>query len=434
MIRRLFALLLILLIGSSCGRWPLSEVYPPPAGSATPTVLLPTTTTAFEATPTSEETAAPQEVGILRVWVPPQFDPSANTTAAILLRSRLNEFVTLHPGLRLEVRVKALSGPAGLLGSLTTASAAAPLALPDVIALPRPLLEAAALKGLLRPYDGLTTSLDAPDWYDYARQLARLENSTFGLPFAGDALLLVYRTGLVSEAPRDWEGLLKTGLPLAFPAADSQALFPLNLYRSTGGAVQDEQGRPTLDTLALTQVLTFTLAAGQSGIMPNSLTLYETYDQSWNAFQEGTIPMTIAWASRFLSQPEEGVAAALLPTPTGTPYTLANGWVWAIASPQPERQKLAIQLAEALTDGNFLARWCPAAGYLPTRSSALTGWSAAAQQSLLGQIVQSAQLYPSADILDSLGLPLEEALLKVLKLQADPATAAQQAAKGLQNP
>jgi hypothetical protein len=73
--------------------------------------------------------------------------------------------------------VKALDGTGGLLDALVSANAAAPLALPDLVLLPRPLLESAALKGLLHPYDGLSSLMDDPSWFDYARQLAHFKSS-----------------------------------------------------------------------------------------------------------------------------------------------------------------------------------------------------------------------------------------------------------------
>jgi len=51
---------------------------------------------------------------LIRVWLPPKLDPSNGTPAGNLLKTRLDEFSAAHPGLRLEVRVKAESGPAGL--------------------------------------------------------------------------------------------------------------------------------------------------------------------------------------------------------------------------------------------------------------------------------------------------------------------------------
>jgi hypothetical protein len=101
------------------------------------------------------------------------------------------------------------------------------LAMPDLILLPRSLLETAALKGLLYPVDGLATSLNEDDWFAYALQLARIQNSTFGLPFAGDSLILLYRPVEVESPPKDWPTALTLSQPMVFPAADEQALFTL---------------------------------------------------------------------------------------------------------------------------------------------------------------------------------------------------------------
>ena len=86
------------------------------------------------------------------------------------------------------MRVKAASGPGGLIESLSAASAAAPAVLPALVALSRSDLETAALKGLVFSLDGLTRIVDDTDWYAYARQLALIQGSAFGLPFAGDAI------------------------------------------------------------------------------------------------------------------------------------------------------------------------------------------------------------------------------------------------------
>ncbi len=93
------------------------------------------------------------EPEILRIWMPPQFNPNANNPAAVLLKKRLQDFEADHPGLEVDVRIKSESGDADLLSSLAITSMAAPNALPDLIALPRPSLESAAQKGLIKPLD-----------------------------------------------------------------------------------------------------------------------------------------------------------------------------------------------------------------------------------------------------------------------------------------
>ncbi len=433
-------LVLLCLLLAGCQGLPLASGTTSPGSTAAPSES-PTPTTGAAPSPTSAETppplVTPSGTVTLRLWMPPQFDPASETPAGDLLRARLDAFTTQNPNVRLEVRLKALEGPGGLLDALAAASAAAPLALPDLIALPRPLLESAALKGLLYPYGSLTTSLEEDTWYEYARQLAYLQNSTFGLPFAGDALLLVYRPVIVEQPPQDWDTAVAISGTLTFAAADPQAFFTLSLYQASGGAVQDEQGRPYLDEDILNQVLTFYQQAEQVGVMPYWLTQYETYDQVWDAYAQSQSPMVVAWASRFLNEAEGlpvGAAGALIPTPEGKAYSLATGWVWALASPQPERQAMSAQLAEFLIADEFLGEWAVAAGYLPVRTGGLSAWTDASLRSLLRQVALAAQLYPSADVSSSLGPALERATVQVLKQQSDPLSAAKSAAESLKSP
>lgn len=370
----------------------------------------------------------------LVIWLPPEFDPAAGTSAGNLLSERLESFLSMHPDVQIEIRLKAVEGVGGLLDSLSTASAAAPLALPDLIALPRPLMEAAALKGLLRPFDDLTQIQLATDWYPYANELARLQNSTFGLPFAGDALLLAYTPGEEQGPPFTWGETTLISGTLAFPVSDPQAVFPLSLYLAAGGAIQDVQGRPILDPTILTQVLEFLEKAEQAGNLPYWIMQYETFDQCWEAFTQGQSDQTLGWSSRYLSQatsPASGFRVALLPAPTQGSFTLITGWVWALPTTQPTRQSLSAQLAEYLVDSDFLVGWAAAAGYIPTRSTAIAAWSQPETQALVEQIAAAARPYPPADVMLALGPVLKQATLDVLTHQQTPQQAAEKAASDL---
>ncbi len=358
-----------------------------------------------------------------------------------MLGARLDEFAARHPEISLNVRVKKLDGEGNILEALSATSAAAPSVLPDLVAMPRPVMEAAALKGLLHPYDGLTNVLDNSDWYSYARQLARLQNSTFGIPFAGDALVMIYHPAAAGAAPHSWEELLHAKGPLTFPAADPQALYTLAMYQAAGGSIQDEQGRPMLDPAPLAQVLSFYQQAGLAGLIPADQSQSDAYEQAWEAFIENRANLVVTWSSEYLQyagqHPEGNTTENLatpIATPDGVPYTLATGWVWALGSPQPEKQKLAIQLAEFLTDSKFLAEWTSLAGFLPTRSTALTAWPDGQDRVLAGQIVLSAHMIPSADVLSSLAPQLRQVTVQIVKLGGDPQTMAQDTIDRLKNP
>ena len=371
---------------------------------------------------------------MVRLWLPPQFDPENGTPEGELFKARLEEFSQRRSGMRVEVRLKALSGPGGLLDSLTAAHAAAPLALPDLILLPRGLLETAALKGLVFPLDGSIPPLDEADWFDYAQQLAHLQNSTFGLPFAGDALILLYRPAKITEPPKDYPASLALTGPMIFPAAQEQSYYALAQYLAAGGQVKDEEGRPILSIDVLTEVLTFFQEAEIAGVMPFWLTQYTSDDQAWEAYAENSADLVVTWASRYLKELPVDTAAASIPTPDGVPFTLADGWVWALSNPQVDRHALAIELAGFLTMSEFLADWTSAAGYLPPRSSALADWPDTVLQNLVSRIVLSARIIPTTDVLVALSPALQQATVEVLKEQNEPAIAAQEAVERVIGP
>ena len=360
-----------------------------------------------QATPTPQpftdptQTALPTtEVRVLRVWLPPRFDPRATTISANLLEQRLIDFEAAHPGVEIEIRIKAETGETGLLNSLSVTNSAAPQALPDLIALSRPDLEAAALKGLLHPVDGLSTVLDNPNWYPYARELGHVQNIGYGLPFAGDALIMVHRSELEITT---WENILASEDVLVFPASDPQALVALSLYISAGGRIVNEQGLPTLDEDQLTQ----TLLMIQNGLLVEQAFLpamanYGTDTQSMQAYRDGRANIAIAWAASY--QADDGIMQTI-PSLNSAPYTFATSWIWALAGSDPENQQVATELAEFLITDEFTSNWLNETGYLPTRLSS---------DSELNAILDSAHVIPSNDVLLVLGPIMNQALIRVL--------------------
>jgi multiple sugar transport system substrate-binding protein len=458
-LRRIF-LAIIIVFAAGCSSLPF-QTGTPDVGATPEATLAATPILGPVFTPSPPGEVTPSGPVTLILWLPQQFDPNSGTPAGSLLKDRLEEFSLRRPGVRLDVRLKTIDGTGGLLDSLTAASAAAPLALPDLIALPRPLMETAALKGLLQPLDGLTEAIDNPNWYDYARELSRLQETTFGLPLVGDALLLVYHPSAIAEPPKTWEEVLALENPLLFPAADPQALTTQAFYQSAGGAVQDEQGRPMLDVDILAQLLSFYQNGELNEVLPYWLSQYETFEQSWTGFQENPQAATVTWVSKYLSveallpdpgelteeedavtegELEEGeleeayLAGAPLPTPSGEPFTLANGWVLSLAGSQPSKQALALELAEFLTESSFLAAWSEASGLLPPRSDVLEGWQDGSVSALVSLVAGSAHIYPSTDVLSSLAPAFQQVTLQILKQQGDPLSLAETAAGNLENP
>ncbi len=411
------------------------QVQPLLGGTALPSTSLPQPTVTRAAPAQPPEILTPTEPGptTLRLWVPPRFDPDSGDLAGELFRKRLNEFTQQHPGIELEVRVKALSGTGGLLDSLVTTSAAAPQAIPDVVALSREDLEAAALKGLLHTYSSSVDIQDGPDWYDYARQLAQIQSSVYGLPFAGEVGLLAYRPESIPIPPADWSALLQNLTPMIFAAGDPDSIFTLTLYQARGGAIQDSQGQPYLEAAQLEEVLNFYAEARNLGVMPEWLAEIEDDQEAWDSFVGSAANQVFSWSSNYLSHGSTDLAITPTPTPASS-FTLARGWVWALSSTDEDRLQLGMQLAAFLSESAFLADWTQASGYLPPRPSALEAWNANPYMPILAGISTSARLQPSEDILITLGAPLKQATLSILAGESEPASAARAAADSLLKP
>ena len=386
-----------------------------------------------DATPPVEE--SPPPVTSLTVWVPPEMDPNLGTEATVLFTNRLDAFSEANDGIEIEVRVKAASGAGGLLDALTASSSAAPDTLPDLIALSRPDLETAALKSLIYPLDGLTESPDDPDWYGFAQEMALIQGSSYGLPFAGDAMALVYRPENIPDLPQTWSALFEQEdyekIVLAFPADHDQALYLMNLYLAEGGALQDTQRRPLLEVEPLTQVYRIIEEGVNVGVFPDYLNQYQTSGQVWTAFRDEQVDLAVTWASNYLKEnPTDAKLGTLFPG-SDTTVALGTGISWALTTPEVHRHTLAVALAEFLVQPDYLAGWTKAAGYIPPRPSSLEGWQNQSIRATISQIALMTRLRPSNDVIMSLGPILREGSRQVLQGLVDPAQAAQLAVESL---
>lgn len=411
----------------------LSEIFSPPTQESTPSATQPAITLPAEQTTESQPTAKPDSQQLI-IWLPPQFSPQTNSKAGSLLKARLDEFTQQNPEVKILIRTKALSGTGGLLDSLTSASSVAPSVVPSLIALSRSDLESAALKELIFPIDSYTPALDGTDWYAYAQSLSIVDNISYGLPFAGDALLLAYRPGKIGSPPEGWAGILERGQPVVFPAADPQGLVTMALYRSAGGKIKDDQGKPFLDPDTLSDVLNLYADGARQGGFPTWLSQYQTDAQAWQAYTGQNANWAVTWSSRYLTELPADTTAVPLPSLGDKDYSLATGWIWAVSDPYPEQRALAVKLAEFLVNGEFFSKWSSSLNYLPVRPSTMTNWTNQSQRASLEKIVQSAEVRPDSELSSILGPLFSNATLEVIKNQKEPVPVAQEAAENLYKP
>lgn len=392
---------------------PVNQVTATPGDGTTPTV----TPGVTGSKPPDQTAQAGEKNQELVLWVPPQFDPAADTPAATLFQQQLDSFLSENPGIKITVRIKAADGAGGLLDSLSNSSVAAPSALPSLIALPRADMEVAALKGLIFPWNGITGVVNETDWYPYAKQLGSLQGNDFGLPFFGDALLVVYRPLQVSYAPDNWKDYAARGFPIAIPAADPHALIAAQMLYSNRNEPASGPEADIVTQDELKKVYMVINDGVTNGAFPYWLGEFESFDQTWKSFNDEQSNYAVTWASNAISSLPDNSEMALLPVMGTDAYTLADGWLWCIADPSPERHKLAATLAEHLVDADYLAAWSEANQSLPTRSSALDRWQDQSQVEFLDQLAMSAHPIPANVFISTLSPLLQQSLLGMVRGQ-----------------
>ncbi len=406
---------------SACGLFP----GPSPVGLPTPPTT-PTTSPALlnVGTPVASELT-------LRMWLPVSLRPDEGSPGGPLLRERLKAFELSHPGVHVEVRLRADSGPGGLRDMLGLASGAAPDTLPDIVALDQAALHAAALKGLIQPVADETKSSADDDWFAFASPLAEVDGRKYGEPFVADCLVLAQREPVPLDPPQ-WKQVLTWDDQLHLPLADADARVALLLYRMAGGEVPASASTLSLDTKALEQALTWLQDLDAHAMLSSTSLQLTTPELALMALQtrgRGAVTSYSALATSIRSR--SGLSASLPPAPGDVRSTLVTGWAWATTVTDPERAPLVTQLLAWLGDTQFEAAWTHAQGLVPARASTLAAWPPGFMTSLAGECGAHGEAYPTEEVLVSLGPLLNRALRQVLLEGATPHDAAQAAATAL---
>ncbi len=405
--------------------------------TANPTVTPgPATTVPSSPMPTVPATEAPQPAPrSLTLWVAPSFAPNSESPARALLTERLRAFEQIHPGLSIQVRVKSIDGPSGLLETLVAANAAAPALLPDAITFSTSNLEDAVSKNLIVGLDDVLPVPETPDWYEFSLPAARVSGNFFGLPIASEVDILAYRSDLYTSPPRGWDDLLGEPRSFLFPAGDPLATFTLAQYLSLEGYLHNSDGDLALNPAVLSEALTFYNAALAAQILPYSVRQISNAEQSWSMLQDNSAASAVAPLSSYiLDHDPEKFSAVPLPTQDGTGVGLASTWSWAIVTQDAERIPVVAELLTWLSAPDFLGLWTHSLGMLPPTSASLAAWPEGSDAALASSLVTATQPMPHSSLHLAIEPVLYDAVEAVIGGGEAPTTAAQTAAEALANP
>ena len=371
----------------------------------------------------------------LTLWLPEDLSPYRDEAGADLLAGRLADFGAAHPDLQVQVIVKKSRGRGGVLDFLRTASVAAPSVLPDMVVLDEADLQVAAQAGLLQPLDGrIPPDLEA-DLFPFAVGLGRVSEATFGLPLAAELQHLAYSPALLSSSPVSWSDVLSAGLPLCFPAAGENGVaddFTFVQYLGAGGRLTDEGGNPMLEEGPLTAVLDFYAQATAAGVISPPVVLSAgTDEECWAHFRRQG-GMTVVDSRRFWTEWEGVAEPGPIPTRDGRPVALAEGWVLALVTANPEQQQRAMALAAWLMDPAWYGTWTQSTAYLPVTRGGLAGWTVSEERrEVLTAVLAGARPALPKSVRERVGPLLQSAIEAVLQGRQSPAEAAARAVQSL---
>lgn len=366
------------------------------------------------------------------IWLPPQFDPANQGAAGVALGELFTQFTEEHPETTLAYRIKDTSGEASGLNMLSSAASAAPGTLPAIMVLDRNDMVTAMQKGLIYPIGTDLFADDTDSWFGFARESAVVENALYGIPIAGDPLVLAYRPALTGPDMNNWEEILTRGLPIGFEPNSSIDLFGMFIYLSQGGRTKDEQGKPLLDQEILTQTLNFFLNGGQKGAFPPAIAKDSATGQSWKQFTDGTYHIAITKFSQYRHSQRADFTAMPIPrNDENSPYPLINTWNVVITTKNEELAAFGAELAEMISSPEFNDRWTHLNGYLPVRTVNLTEWEKDAKYAEIRIMSDRGTLLPGSSVLTKLIPIVNGAVSKVILTTTSPEAAASEALEAL---
>lgn len=385
----------IVLASCTANTLPPTTEPTPPNLNITPTPLIEAQATLI---PSIE--IEPSAVSLV-VWLPDTILPPDNPQVSDILLAQIEAFDEAEPLIDVQVRRKKAQDTGGVLATLRSAAAVAPSALPDIALIRREELLLAAQNRLVQPLDALMSAQMLADMYPSASQLGIVDAQMYGVPYLLEALVLASRHDL--PATLTFDAVLEQNLTFAFPAGRLSGLINDTLflqYLSAGGA-RPQAGDVPLTLEALEAVLTFYEQMRDDGLTDVRILEYADSTAYQPILLEGELDVGVVSTTTYLrllaEQPD--LTLSVIPTQSGEPSTVLNGWVWVIVTSNSERQELSTTLIEWLLTAERQREFTSALGILPSQRSVLrAGWRDKLDVVLLDQMLMNGVSSATPDV------------------------------------
>lgn len=337
---RTLPVLILLLV--ACASQPLAQPITPSAAQLTPTVAAATHTQ--PPSPAPSTTPSPANTTV-RFWLPDTLAGLDNVDAGDVLAEQIGSFESANANIEVEVRLRSAEGAGGLLEALRHTAAVAPGALPDLTLLRYDDFRSAAQEGLLAPLNPADLPPLDTTYLPSIAAMALVDEQFYGVP--GTIELLHVAAPEDVRLPSSWrfDAVIDAGLPLLFPAAPPSGIADVFLLQYlTAGEADAIRDTLTLNEDALRATLRFYERAVDAELIPVDVLEYDIPDRYAGILGED-VPLVVN--SHMVLQAlgrGETLSYGHIPTLTGEPVALADGWLWVITTGDPARQRTALRL------------------------------------------------------------------------------------------
>jgi ABC-type glycerol-3-phosphate transport system substrate-binding protein len=346
-----------------------SALNTPPAPTATPEA---TREVAAAITQTAEPT--PEGPTKLVIWWPEPLAPLDNETAAEVLSEQISAFQRANQNVVVDFRLKKVDDVGGIMSTLRTGSAVAPGALPDLTLVRRDDLLIAAQAGLIQPLSERLAPAVLEDVQGAALDLGRSSEQLYGLPYTLEIQHIAYPPTTPQVANWTFQDVLDAKVPFLFPAGRTNMVNDVLLlqYLAAGGTWSDA-GDISIDADALRSTLHFYEQASAEGIVSPDVLEYASSDDYQQMLVDGTPAAGVVTSTTYLQLVDDGVTLGVgpIPTETGAPVTLLDGWMWVLTTSDADRQTRALEFLYWMQDAERQQQYTDVLHMLPSQRTAM---------------------------------------------------------------
>ena len=413
-LRRLLLLWIGLVLLTACAPTPENT---PQAQLLPPTLTLPPPEITSEVTSATGVPAQPTEPTpiTLRIWMPEPLAPVDNEDGAEILSEQISAFLAVNGDIQIELRLKRANEVGGVLSTLRSANAVALNALPDITLLRRADLVAAVEGGYLEAMQDRAPALLTDDLFSMAAGLGRVDGRLYGVPYALDLWHTAFDPARVTLDNFTLESWLNTEVAWLFPANRPSGINETLLAQIiAGGGVFDAEGDLRIDEGTLRAIFAFYQTSMRANTLSPDILNYNDPIAYRDQLVTGEISLAVVNSRLYR---ELGADAFLqfgaLPTTTGNPSTVIDGWMWVMVTADTQRQEAAFRFLTWMFDSARQSQYTSAIHYVPSQHSAIGLWDDQAYATFVQTQIDAA-VYPLTGSAAVTARILQNSLLEVL--------------------